>query len=50
MGFQTKDLRLVEEILSERFTAGALENILIQWENIAPKEVEKEETPLNILC
>ena len=49
-GFQTKDHRLVDEILSEWFTAGTLENILTQWESIAPKEVEKEEIPLIILC
>ena len=49
-GFQKKDHRLVDEILSEWFTAGTLENILTQWESIAPQEVEKEEIPLNILC
>ena len=49
-GFQTKDHKLVDEILLEWFTAGTLENILTQWESIAPKEVEKEEIPLIILC
>ena len=48
-GFQTKDHRLVDEILSEWFTAGTLENILTQWESIAPKEVDKEEISLIIL-
>ena len=49
-GLQAKDHRLVDDSLSEWFTAGTLENILTQCENIAPKEVEKEEIPLNILC
>ena len=49
-GFQAKDQKLVNEVLSEWFIAGTLENILSQWENITPKEVVKEQIPLNILC
>src|ERR1700759_3240152 len=49
-GFQAKDQKLVDNVLSEWFTAGTLENILTRWENITPKVIRNELTPLNILC
>ena len=49
-GFQAKDQKLVDKILAEWFTAGTLENILTQWENICPAKVQIEQVPLNILC
>ncbi|CAF2106824.1 unnamed protein product [Rotaria magnacalcarata] len=49
-GFQEKDQKLVEKILVEWFTSGTLENILLQWENNSPKEIQIERTSLNILC
>ncbi|CAF1337379.1 unnamed protein product [Rotaria sordida] len=49
MLLSAKDEKLVDKVLTEWFTAGTLENILTKWENITPKEIEKEQTPLNIL-
>lgn len=49
-GFKTNDQKLVEEVLSEWFTAGTIENVFSQWEKIAPKDLETSRTPLNILC
>ena len=49
-GFQDKDQKIVDRILTEWFAAGTLENILTQWENIPRKEIESDQIPLNILC
>jgi hypothetical protein len=48
-GFQAKEEKVVDETLTEWFTAGTLENILSKWENITQKETGKEYAPLNIL-
>ena len=49
-GFQKKDQRLVDKVLTEWYTAGTLENILTKWQNRTPREIESEQIPLNILC
>ena len=49
-GFQTNDQKIVDKVLEEWYTAGTLESILKQWENIAVKEQVIEQVPLNILC
>ena len=49
-GCQDKDQKIVDSILAEWFTAGTLQNILTQWENIPRREIESVPIPLNILC
>lgn len=48
--FPDKDQKLVNRVLTEWFTTSTLENILTQWENVTPKEKQKQQVPLNILC
>ena len=48
--FKAKDQKLVDKVPSEWFAAGTLANIFSHWENIASKEVTKEQISLNILC
>lgn len=48
-GFGAKDHKLVDEVLSEWFTAGTIKNVLLQWEKITAKESEIICSPLNIL-
>ncbi|CAF3324780.1 unnamed protein product [Rotaria socialis] len=49
-GFHVNDQKVVDEVLSEWFTADTLDNILTQWENKTQKKVEIEQISLNILC
>ncbi|CAF2139620.1 unnamed protein product [Rotaria magnacalcarata] len=49
-GFHANDQKVVDEVLSEWFTAGTLDNILTHWENKTQKKVEREQVSLNILC
>jgi hypothetical protein len=49
-GFQTKDQKVVDGVLTVWFTASTLETILTKWENIIPKEIHKEQVPVNNLC
>jgi hypothetical protein len=48
--FSPKDQKLVDEVLVEWFTASSSENILTQWENTTPKEIQKDQVPSNIPC